>query len=149
MQAAIDAADARDVIAIAAGEYVGPLVLSGKPVNLWGVCPERVFLNSDTTSEPTLRAAATGSSLHQLSLSGSHSALRVEADLSADVTVLDSVVRDTLPGDAGSNGVGIVVDREGEVERGLRWGRGDRWARRGLRRDHFQLVARRHRQLRL
>jgi hypothetical protein len=74
VQEAIDAAAEGAVIAIAAGTYPGSVAIRIKPVRLWGKCPGEVeIVGEGDAAGIEISAAADGTELHDLALSGSMS----------------------------------------------------------------------------
>lgn len=75
---AITAAAPGALIAIAAGSYVGDLRISGKPLRLWGVCPERVEVVGDIEGGAAMGILnlAEGTEAHGIAVRGvSHGAV--------------------------------------------------------------------------
>jgi hypothetical protein len=72
VNAAVDGA----LVAIAAGNYNEGVVVAGKLVRLWGVCPDLVEING--TTAPAVRLQHSGSEIHGIALtSAGHVALNV------------------------------------------------------------------------
>src|SRR5262245_30753276 len=72
IQAGVDAASASAIVAIARGSYLEDVVVSGKPVRLWGVCPELVEVVGSGAEVATIQvlAGANGSEVRSLAVSG-------------------------------------------------------------------------------
>jgi hypothetical protein len=77
MQAAIDAAAPGALIAVAAGDYVEDVVVTGKPVRIMGRCPALVSLRDATGPITTLAifSGGSGTVVSGLRISGSQRAL--------------------------------------------------------------------------
>jgi len=71
IQQAINAAPRDAMIAIAAGSYAEDLVIEGKPVALWGRCPELVDIRGSTATFTTLLVeSASGTEIHSVGVTG-------------------------------------------------------------------------------
>jgi hypothetical protein len=98
IQQAVAAATPDAVIAIAAGNYAEDVVLAGKAVRLWGVCPERVSIDgAGGIASLLLDSGASGSEVHNLAVTGSRFGVGV---IGGQDTLLDGLwIHDT--GDMG------------------------------------------------
>lgn len=99
---AVTAAQAGAIVAVAAGSYDQNVVVSGKPVRIWGRCPAMVELSSSSPMYGTveLRAGADGSVLRGVAVTGPAIGVFVFGAMDA---VIDSVwVHDT-----GTRGVDV------------------------------------------
>jgi hypothetical protein len=69
---AITAASPGALVAVAAGSYAEELLIQGKPVRLWGVCPSDVEVSGGATSQGviTITDGAAGSEVGGLALTG-------------------------------------------------------------------------------
>src|SRR5262245_886737 len=67
IQTAIDAAAPDGLIAVAAGSYAEDLLISGKPVKLWGKCPAEVEVVGSTAAI-TVEAGVQGAEVHALGI---------------------------------------------------------------------------------
>jgi hypothetical protein len=76
------------IVAVAAGSYPESLVLTGRPVRLWGRCPELVTIAAPTTAL-RVGAGADGSEIHTLAIQGG--AIGIDNAGAADV-VTDRVI---------------------------------------------------------
>lgn len=93
VQAGIDAAEPDAIVAVAAGSYAESLLLSDKPVRLWGRCPSQTEVASDVSPTVLVSDGAHGSELHQLAISGSGGgvlALGVSGIVLEDVWIHDT-----------------------------------------------------------
>jgi hypothetical protein len=72
VQQGIDAAVPGAVVAVAAGSYPGSVLITGKPVQLWGRCPSAVELAGGHEAAAALEIGpgADGTSVHRLALTG-------------------------------------------------------------------------------
>jgi len=72
IQDAVDAALPGAIIAIAAGSYHEDVVISGKPVRLWGVCPEKVEVAGVGVELAAVQVlvAAQGTEVHGVAITG-------------------------------------------------------------------------------
>jgi hypothetical protein len=70
--AAVAAAASNAIVAVARGSYVEDVAVSGKPVKLWGVCPDEVELVGTGVEDGALfiGAFASGSEVHGLAMRG-------------------------------------------------------------------------------
>jgi hypothetical protein len=107
LAAAYAAAAPGALIAIAEGKYAEDVAIIGKPVRLWGVCPERVEIvgigQASTTCPPAgvCIVSADGTEVHTLAVSGS--------GMGITVTDAENVVLDRLwVHDA--TGIGVDVE---------------------------------------
>ncbi|MBW2526652.1 MAG: DUF1565 domain-containing protein [Deltaproteobacteria bacterium] len=77
---AIIAAEDGAVVAIAAGSYAEDVIVEGKSVSLWGVCPTEVeIVGSDAQlAAVVIRTGADGTELHGLAVTGAAGGVRVE-----------------------------------------------------------------------
>lgn len=119
---AIDAAQPNAVVAIAAGSYAGDVVVSGKPVTLWGRCPDLVELVGAGPVAALMIDAAAGAVVRGVALRGASRGLFVQS--SPGVTVERLWIHDTgLTGlrilDVGGTGVAV---RDVLVEKAMRFG---------------------------
>ncbi|HZO12797.1 MAG TPA: hypothetical protein VFB62_06055, partial [Polyangiaceae bacterium] len=121
---AVSASSSGAVVAIAAGVYAEDILLSGKPVRLWGVCPALVELRGSGSAIAALdiRAGATSSEVHGIAITSGHYGIGVSG---AEDVVVERVwihdtdargidVEDTL-GPASANIVGSLVETAVEV----------------------------------
>lgn len=83
---AIADAPAGGLVAVAAGHYVASLSIEGKPVRLWGVCPDEVTVTgTDADATITIGDGAHGTEIGGLSLTGPGRGLKLAG--STDVVV--------------------------------------------------------------
>jgi hypothetical protein len=109
IQQAVLTAPQGGLIAVAAGTYTEAVRFSGKPVQLWGVCPEKVTIAAPATPAPLCPPAAIcmtrgadGSVVGGLSLTGQGNGLAISGALNV---VVDSV----RAHDNAFQGIGIEV----------------------------------------
>jgi len=80
IQAGINAAASGAIVAVAAGTYNENLVISGKPVALWGRCPAMVDVKGAGAVSQTVQVygtKATGTEVHGVSVAGSKQGISV------------------------------------------------------------------------
>jgi hypothetical protein len=81
IQAAIDAAAPNGLIAIAAGSYAEDLLISGKPVKLWGKCPAEVEVIGSTAAI-TVESGVQGAEVHALGITSAGTGVVIGGDAS-------------------------------------------------------------------
>ena len=70
VQQAVDAAEPGAIVALAAGSYVGGVLVAGKPVRLWGRCPGLVAIVGAGGAVLEIGEGADGTEIHDLALTG-------------------------------------------------------------------------------
>jgi len=104
--AAYQAAGSGSMIAVAEGSYAEALRIEGKPVRIWGRCPERVEIVGTTASTWTvdIRTLATATELHGIAVGGPILGIGLSG---SEGVVLDRVwIRET--GDRGIDVEGVL-----------------------------------------
>jgi hypothetical protein len=98
IQAAVDAAASGAIVAIADGSYAENVVVTGKPVVLWGRCPEAVeVVGADVTKTIEIDYGAEGTEVRNLAVRRGQSGIHVRV---ADVLLERVWVHDTEQGRA-------------------------------------------------
>jgi len=80
VQQAVDAALPGAVVALAAGAYHENVRVSGKPVKIWGRCPDLVSIEGVDAAAPAVELAAGASELHDVAVTGGGIGVMVRAD---------------------------------------------------------------------
>jgi hypothetical protein len=66
----VKAAASGAIVAVAAGTYLESVSIGGKPIKLWGRCPDMVKIASSTSAALAFAAGAEGSEVHRVALTG-------------------------------------------------------------------------------
>jgi hypothetical protein len=103
IQQAVDAAQAGDVIAVAAGSYTEDVAIEGKQVTLWGRCPSLVEISGSVAAAAAMviSSGSDGTTIRGVSIRGATGGLAASGVL--DISIEEAVIHDT-------GGLGIYVD---------------------------------------
>jgi len=95
LQEAVDAAPPDAIVAVAAGSYPGDVIVQGKPVRIWGRCPDLVEIvaGDGDFAAISVQSGASGAELRSLSLRGASRGAYVSG--SEDVLIDRVWVHDT------------------------------------------------------
>lgn len=95
IQMGVYKANAGAIVAVAAGSYTENVVLTGKPVRLWGRCPAWVEIDGSNLVPITIRESASGTAVHSLALTGD---IGINIDKANNVTIDRAWIHDAYYG---------------------------------------------------
>ena len=100
LAAAISAAEPGAIVAVAAGTYTADVVITGKPVRLWGRCPTLVTLvgSNPDGAAVSVDAGAAGSEIRGIAVTGAGIGIAITGDVLLDAVRSGdrSVARDAV-----------------------------------------------------
>ncbi|MFT3769593.1 MAG: right-handed parallel beta-helix repeat-containing protein [Minicystis sp.] len=108
VKAAIQAAAPGAVVAVAAGTYGEDVVITGKPVKLWGACPSLTRITGTGAASGAISifgVKASQAEVHMLAVGGGATLDGIVVSGAKDVSIEDVWVHDT-----GAHGIAIVDD---------------------------------------